>query len=126
MTVQSILITGGGSGIGAALALEIARRGCRGIITGRRADALASVAAQSPNITALLGDVTQDQDQTTWAAALADLPGPRSVFHGAGYFQLGALASLTPGDWQRSIDTNVKARSELSVKCAPAWERFID
>ncbi|MEL7254886.1 MAG: SDR family oxidoreductase [Pseudomonadota bacterium] len=119
MALKSILITGGGSGIGAAFALDMARRNCRVIITGRRADALASVAAQSPNILALPGDVTDAHDQTTWAAALADLPGPRAVFHGAGYFQLGPLASLTAGDWLRSFDTNVTARWALSVKCAP-------
>ncbi|MEO0372956.1 MAG: SDR family oxidoreductase [Pseudomonadota bacterium] len=119
MTLKSILITGGGSGIGAALALEMAGRGCRVFITGRRADALEAVAQQSDNITAHPGDVTDENDQTALAAALEGLPGPRAVFHGAGYFQLGALSALGPNDWQRSFDTNVTARWALSTKCAP-------
>ncbi|MEO0381343.1 MAG: SDR family oxidoreductase [Pseudomonadota bacterium] len=119
MTLKSILITGGGSGIGAALALEMARRGCCVVITGRRAVALRAVADQSDKITAHPGDVTNINDQTQLAAALAGLPGPRALFHGAGYFQLGALGALDPDDWQRSFDTNVTARWALSTKCAP-------
>ena len=35
MTIESVLVTGGGSGIGAALAAELARRNCQVLITGR-------------------------------------------------------------------------------------------
>ncbi|MEM6588658.1 MAG: SDR family oxidoreductase [Pseudomonadota bacterium] len=122
MALQSILITGGGSGIGAALALELAGRNCRVLDTGRRADRLQAVARCSPNIEALPADVTRPQDQTALVASLASLEGPRGLFHGAGYFQLGTLDALSPDDWQRSFDTNVTARWALSTKCSPYLE----
>ena len=41
---KTALITGGGSGIGEALAYEYARRGCHVILTGRRMETLEGVA----------------------------------------------------------------------------------
>ncbi|MEM7731371.1 MAG: SDR family oxidoreductase [Pseudomonadota bacterium] len=119
MSLGSILVTGGGSGIGAALALALARRDCRVIITGRRATTLEAVANQSPMIEALPADVTRPQDQDELASLLAKLNAPRGLFHGAGYFQLGKIDALSPDEWQRSFDTNVTARLALSTKCKP-------
>ncbi|MEM7749857.1 MAG: SDR family oxidoreductase [Pseudomonadota bacterium] len=116
--IKSILITGGGSGIGAALATTLAGRDCQVIVSGRRKASLDTVAAKSPLITACTADVTDNNDQITMVEALSQLPAPRAVFHGAGYFQLGQLTALSPDDWQRSFDTNVTARWALSAKCA--------
>ncbi|MGE0881086.1 MAG: SDR family NAD(P)-dependent oxidoreductase [Acidimicrobiia bacterium] len=120
--IESVLVTGGGSGIGAALALELARRGRRVLVSGRRAEALAAVAVQSERIATLAGDVTDSHHQSALAAALEALPGPRAVFHGAGYFQTGFLDRLSSDDWQRSLAVNVEARWALSCACAPALE----
>ncbi|MEM9357482.1 MAG: SDR family oxidoreductase [Pseudomonadota bacterium] len=116
--IKSILITGGGSGIGAALALTLARRSCQVVVSGRRQTSLDAVAEQSPRITTCTADVTDSHDQDAMVEALSKLPAPRAVFHGAGYFQLGQLAALSSADWQRSFETNVTSRWALSVKCA--------
>ena len=50
--------------------------------------------------------------------AFADLPGPRALFHAAGYFQTGLLNALGIDDWRRSFETNVEARWALSCDCA--------
>ncbi len=115
---QSVLITGGGSGIGAALANALAERGCAVIISGRRPDALDSVAANSDLITAHAGDITDPSHRADLRATLAAAAGPRAVFHGAGYFQVGMLDELTDDDWTRSFATNVTARWQLSRDCA--------
>jgi len=116
--IHSILITGGGSGIGAALAGTLAKRDCQVIITGSRQASLDGVASQSSNITPFAADVTNSDDQDALAEALSKLSGPRAIFHGAGYFQLGQLGTLSLADWQRSFETNVTARWALSTKCA--------
>ena len=116
--LKSVLITGGGSGIGAALALAMAERGCQVIVSGRRTSMLQEVAGGSPNISICTSDVTSDEDQAALAQALSRLPAPRGLFHGAGYFQLGKLSGLSSSDWQSSFDTNVTARWALSNKCA--------
>lgn len=57
------LVTGGSSGVGRAVAIELARRGCRCIATARRAERLAELArtplpAAAPPIIACPGDIT--------------------------------------------------------------------
>jgi NAD(P)-dependent dehydrogenase (short-subunit alcohol dehydrogenase family) len=68
-------ITGGSSGIGAALAHELARRGARVGITARRAELLARVAAESPgDVRAVAGDVRRPEELREVVAAVeADL-----------------------------------------------------
>lgn len=119
--IKSILITGGGSGIGSAVASKLADCGCKVIVSGRRSELLEAVADYSPNILAVTADVTDQHDQTKLATAISKLPTPRALFHGAGYFQLGQLNNLKSDDWQRSFDTNVSARWALSTK----WEPYL-
>jgi len=57
-------IIGGGSGIGAAVALELAERGWTVAISGRRAERLAAVASRHPSIAPFPLDVT-DSTATT-------------------------------------------------------------
>ena len=63
--MESIWITGGGTGIGRELALVYARRGARVWISGRRAEVLAQVVAQAEplqgSIAAVALDVTDSQ-----------------------------------------------------------------
>ena len=120
--VTSVLITGGGSGIGAALAGELAGRGCHVLVSGRRNSALNTVAASSELISTCVGDVTDNEHRATLARSLASLPGPRAVFHAAGYFQTGVLEALSVDDWRRSFEVNVEARWALSCQCAHLLE----
>ena len=48
MTGAVALVTGGGTGIGAATARLLARKGLQVVIVGRRAELLAEVAGSSP------------------------------------------------------------------------------
>jgi 3-hydroxybutyrate dehydrogenase len=58
---RKVLVTGGGSGAGADLALGFARAGAAEVvICGRRADALAAIAARHPALRAIACDVTEE------------------------------------------------------------------
>ena len=59
---QRVWITGASSGIGAALAEELAGRGCRLALTARSAEALERLATELPDAIALTGDIT-DRDR---------------------------------------------------------------
>jgi len=117
LAVESILITGGGSGIGAALAVALAGRGCRVLITGRRQDALFAVASGRDAISTCAGDVTHPDHRSELVRRLSRLPGPRAIVHGAGTFQPGLLKDLAETDWRRSFEINVGARWALSRDC---------
>src|SRR2546423_5708185 len=58
------LITGGGSGIGAAIARTLAHAGAAVSIAGRRAGPLDEVARSLPRAKAIVGDVTSEADCT--------------------------------------------------------------
>lgn len=83
-------ITGGSSGIGAALAHELCRRGARVAITARRAERLADVAASAPGEAhALPGDVRAPEALEEVVAAVEADVGPVD------------LAVLNAGIWEQ-------------------------
>ncbi len=116
--LNSILVTGAGTGIGAALALELSARGCSVLISGRRQHLLDALASSTQAVTTCAGDVTDPSHRAELVTALGELPAPRAIVHGAGYFQTGLLDRLTVHDWGRSFETNVEARWELSRRSA--------
>lgn len=67
---STILVTGGGSGIGRALAEGFHRRGGRVIVAGRRREALAAVTAACPGMAAAELDVADPADVARFAAEI--------------------------------------------------------
>ncbi|OAJ57903.1 oxidoreductase [Paraburkholderia ginsengiterrae] len=96
---NTILITGGGSGIGRALAEAFHRRDNRVIVAGRRASALEDVARANPGIETVVLDVSDPQDIARVAAKIAaEYPTLNALINNAGIMQ--------PEDW-RTNDINV-------------------
>ncbi|MEY4698520.1 MAG: hypothetical protein RIT14_2948 [Pseudomonadota bacterium] len=107
MTVagRRILVTGGGSGAGADLALGFARAGAADVvICGRRVAALEATAAQHPAIRAIACDVTDE-------ASVADLfarSGPVDiVIANAGQADSAPFAKTTLDQWNRMLAVNL-------------------
>jgi uncharacterized oxidoreductase len=94
---KTILITGGGSGIGLAIAKLLSEHGNRLILTGRNQTKLDQAARQLPNATAIACDITNADEVTGLVNRIQVEFGDLSVLvNNAGYgsaYQLGASAN---------------------------------
>ncbi|MDO5668394.1 MAG: SDR family NAD(P)-dependent oxidoreductase [Corynebacterium sp.] len=108
MTEKKIaVITGGGSGIGAAAAVALAADGYHVVVAGRRVEKLEEVAARTGG-TALRLDVTDDASVADFAAELKQLGNVDVLVNNAGGAHgLDTLREANLEDWQVMYDTNV-------------------
>ena len=93
---MSVLITGGGSGLGEGIARHFAAAGARVTITGRRQDRLVAAADSiGDNCALVAGDVTEASDREAMvAAAVAHGGGIDVLVNNAGNMYRGPLAEL--------------------------------
>jgi len=116
------LVTGGGSGVGRAIALAFARAGVAVTICGRRKEALAEVARENDRIVGIAADVT---DETAMAALYERAEAARGpidiVVANAGMAGSAPAAKTTLADWQKTLDVNLTG-SFLTAK--PALEEM--
>ncbi len=123
---KSILLTGGGSGIGEGCAAYFARQGARVTITGRREDRIRAVAeAIGPNCSYAVGDVTNEADRRSMLdAALAHGGGKLdALVNNAGITVHGSLAEQKAGPMLDVLNTNLVAPMLLTALAVPELER---
>lgn len=102
------LVTGGGSGIGRAIAEALARAGAEVTITGRRADVLEEVAATSPRLHAQVMDVNDESSVRDGVARIAAARGPVAIcIANAGIAEGGPFMGISLADWRRTMTTNL-------------------
>jgi 3-oxoacyl-[acyl-carrier protein] reductase len=108
------IVTGGSRGIGAAVALELARQGCDVALTYRgRVDAATSVAREIEGMgrraLALQADVADfSQADETVNTVVEKLGGLNILVCNAGVTWDGVIWKLTEEQWDTVIDTNLK------------------
>jgi uncharacterized oxidoreductase len=112
-TGNTILITGGGSGIGRALAEAFHQRGNQVIIAGRRQGLLDDVAAANPGMATAVLDVTDAADIDRFIAQVGrDHPALNVVVNNAGI--------MRPEDWTGAqIDTATAQATVATNLLAP-------
>lgn len=114
------LVTGGGSGIGEAIAVSLAEAGVAVTVCGRRKDELDRVAARSKLITAAVADVTDEASIAAVHQNAAKAGKPFDIVVANAGIALSSPAHRTSlADWQKTIDVNLTG-AFLTVKPALA------
>ena len=120
ITGKHALVTGGGTGVGRAIALALAETGVAVTICGRRKEQLAAVTDANKRISAIAADVADEAAITALYAEAEKARGPVDiVVANAGMSGSSPAQRTSLGDWQRTLDVNLTG-SFLTVKPALA------
>ena len=105
---KTALVTGGGRGIGQAIALRFAKEGARVAIVGPHQHTLDDTVAKGKGIEAIVGDVTQQADVDAAMAAFMQKFGRIDVLvNNAGGIDPKPFFEKTAADWMRVWELNM-------------------
>lgn len=111
------VVVGGGSGIGAATAMRLARRGLCVIITGRTHESLSrtagSIRAAGGRVEVVVSDCGASDGRAALIDALGDRP-VRAYVQAAGQDRIRTFATTTVADFDQLVATNLAAPFFLS------------
>ena len=115
------VITGGGTGIGAATARRLARDGAAVVLAGRRYEPLAKLAADlGDRALAVAADAGSGPDMTRVVAAARERFGPVSILvANAGGPGGGTAADVTDDAWAQSLRVNLSTCLVSARACLP-------
>lgn len=115
------LVTGGGRGIGRAIALALAREGCHVAITGRKQSALDGVVAEARALGVKATGIATDLADEKGIAPLvehtvAELGPIDYLVNNAAVLHAVGLLDTTPGQWDETMATNLRSVFLLSQR----------
>jgi len=125
LTGKVALVTGGTKGIGAATAIELARRGADVAINGRYDDPSSratreAVEALGRRCAVVVADVGRPPESTRCVdAAVGALGGLDVLVHAAGGAVAGGLMDVSPEAWHEAFDVHVHALFHLCRAAIP-------
>ena len=133
---RTALVTGGGTGIGRAVALELARAGARVGLLGRRPDPLQRVATE---ISSMEGealpvpcDITDDRQVTSAVAMVRAALGPIEILvNNAGRAHSAPIVKIDDATFDELIALNVRAvwvmvRAVINDMRESGWGRIVN
>ncbi|MFF3560123.1 SDR family oxidoreductase [Streptomyces sp. NPDC002574] len=113
------LITGAGSGIGAAVTRRLLDRGDELWLLARDAGRAKELAARFPGARTLVGDLAEPE-RLSWALGHQEPPDRLdSLLHVAGVVDLAPIGELTPKIWNQTLAANLVGPAELTRLLLP-------
>lgn len=124
---RSVLVTGSGRGIGAAIALRFAAAGAdvavhyRSSAEGAR-EVVGGIEALGGKAVAHQADLTSESDVARLIdSAWSDLGGLDALVNNAGSYPLSPLTEMSGGEWSEVIDSNVRSVFLCTQATANNW-----
>lgn len=127
--VKTALITGGGRGIGRAIALGFAREGIRIVVAARTAEQINQVADEIGNdAIAIVCDVSDPQSVARMFSEAGDID---ILVNNAGIAESATLVNTTDELWHRHLSINLSGtfyctRAALPAMLKKGWGRVIN
>ena len=106
------LVTGGGRGIGRAVALALARQGAAVAVTARSADQLAETVAlvrdADGEAVAVVADIAQQDEVGQMVRTVAEALGPADILvNNAGLARFAPVVEASAEDWRLMLEVNL-------------------
>lgn len=114
-----VLVTGAGSGIGRAAALELARRGYRTLATARTDEAAATLADDAAAAGVAIETGTFDVTDAGRAKKIVTDLDPYAIVNAAGYTNMGAVEDVTDDEARHQLETLVLGPVRLARLALP-------
>jgi len=121
---QTAIVTGGGSGIGRAIAVDLASEGVYVVITGRRAGLLetvvAEIVANGDQAIGIPADVSLEEDVLRLVKKSTESFGPPDIIvNNAGISGSGRVRDHSVEDWDQVMATNLRGPFLLARHTLP-------
>jgi 3-hydroxybutyrate dehydrogenase len=130
---KTALITGGGRGIGRAIALAFAREGARITVAARTAEQVEQVAAEIGNgAVALVCDVADPESVTRMFSEMRERAGDADILvNNAGIAESATVVNTSDELWHRHLSINLSGtfyctRAALPAMLKKGWGRVIN
>ena len=116
---RAVIVTGAGTGIGAAVARRLARDGASVVLVGRRRDPIERVAAATGQ-TFVVADASTEEGVERIVAATVDAHGGiDGLVLNAGVMLPGTVAEASIDDWRATLDVNLTGPFLLARAALP-------
>ena len=115
------IVTGGGSGIGRAIAERYADEGAKVLIVGRREAKLQEVAAENSRISYVAGDLTQSETVARVIEAVQErYDGQLDILvNNAGWCPVQSIKDITLADYDRAFSLDVRSLVDMTIQALP-------
>jgi NAD(P)-dependent dehydrogenase (short-subunit alcohol dehydrogenase family) len=125
---QTAIVTGGGRGLGRAMAVALAEAGADCIVVARREDDLAqtvaAVEAVGRKAVAVAGDVVDPTTATRAIEACQSAFGRVDILvNNAGVMSMGPIEQTSVEDWRRVLDVNLVGSFLFAAAVAPHFKQ---
>lgn len=114
------VVTGGGSGIGRAIAQKLAKEGANVIVVDRTESSLKETAQADEKITYVAGDITKDETIDEIMSTVQDKYGRLDILvNNAGWCPVQPITEVTMADYDKAFSLDVRALVNMTIHALP-------